>query len=256
MAQQKSILSPKYLPSLKWSSWSSWYGAISFKNITHSNHSNSQNWLRWEVSPYITVLGASPSSWYIRWAVLDQMHHSNSKQLSQSLLGSFDLIIFLTQPFSFCYISPWGDWFSFLKVAWSLVELSVELNLDHILWWSHVIADSTLSCWKSRDNASLALLFNVIGNKCDKIGSKYPCTLIAFQHMVLANNVSLYNSCGNHLYLNWWLLLLNCCDKDGFTTVQTPCHVVCQIVFRAFSSENRISLLELSSASTSWYSLT
>ena len=54
-----SLLRPRYLTSLKWSSG---YGTVLSQNITHSNYSNSQNGSKLDVSSDIITLGTSPSS--------------------------------------------------------------------------------------------------------------------------------------------------------------------------------------------------
>ena len=97
MAGLSSLLGPKYLPSVKWSSG---YNALLFWNI-HSNDSNARNWHVLDSSPDIIVLGTSPSNLYIPWILFNQMNDSSSIN-HPTVLGAFDLIIFFKEPsFSF-----------------------------------------------------------------------------------------------------------------------------------------------------------
>ena len=133
---------------------------------------------------------------------------------------------------SFGCIWPWGEWLCLFQVTRCL--LSFLLNSPRIitLALSHIIAGGTPSCWKRRDNASLASLFSSIGNKGDqpKLVAKICAYLLPLLDTVLANNVPLYMLCSNLLYLYWQSFVLIHLDKDGCNTVQKPCCVVQWII--------------------------
>ena len=123
----------------------------SILKITHANHSKIAEFTYSGCLAWYSVLGTSPLSLYVLWAMFKVMydsiqgHHSNISLMpfsSSSFPQNLSLICF----FSIHCICPWGEWLSLSKVAWSLVELSIELMLDQLIGINAYYGRCTLSC--------------------------------------------------------------------------------------------------------------
>ena len=98
-----SVLGPSHLPRTQLSL--GYVTALSLK-YTQSYQPNSHKYVMLAVSPFMNVLGTSPLSSKILFAVHDHISISNSMQSSYSFLGELDLIIFLPEPFVSSLIAP------------------------------------------------------------------------------------------------------------------------------------------------------
>ena len=96
MLGQYQCYGPSHLPRTHLSL--GYVTALSLKYM-QSYQPNSHKCLMLAVSPFMTVLGTSPSSSKTLFAVHDHISISNPKQSSHSFIGELDLIIFLPAPF-------------------------------------------------------------------------------------------------------------------------------------------------------------
>ena len=183
-----------------------------------------------DVSPDILVLRVILSGSEIYRAVLECMYASYSKILSQSTLGDFILVIFLSDPIFSSRIPPsaaiWHRDSGSVCLKWHPFSATSWLKSPKV-WFSKpstIILGGTPYCWNKRESASFASPFLAMGNAREH--PNFVTNILAYLFprldLVPARKVSPKTSCWSLLYRNFQSFVWKQRLKEWWSTVRIP----------------------------------